>query len=117
VFCELISNHLVGLSWLNPRTWHKQAKSDVSGVSTELAPPDEEAARHRRNREQQYNRAFIEKHIRDNARRRGESAPANDDDLEMALSYGKERGPPGYNAPSGYTRPATQATGMIYVPG
>jgi hypothetical protein len=61
--------------------------------------------------------AFIEKHIRDNARRRGEPAPANDDDLEMALSYGKERAPPGYGVPSGYTRPATQATGMIYVPG
>jgi hypothetical protein len=42
--------------------------------------------------------AFIEKHIRDNARRRGEPAPANDDDLEMALSYGKERAPPGYGA-------------------
>jgi hypothetical protein len=114
---DLIRTRLVGLSWLNPRTWHKQPKFDIIGVSAEREMLDADAARRSREREQQYNRAFIEKHTRDIARSRGESAPANDDDLEMALSYGKERAPPGYNAPSGYTRPATQATGMIYVPG
>ena len=108
--------------WYNPRTWHKHAKSDVSGVTeTELHPskdasPGADAARTSRERERQYNHAFIEKHTRDIARSRGESAPDNDDDLEMALSYGKERAPPGYNAPSGYRAPPTMATGQMYVP-
>jgi len=106
----------VGFTLWNPRTWHRRAKSDVR-VVTDAELPDEDVARHNREREQQYNRAFIEKHTRDIARSRGENAPDNDNDLEMALSYGKERAPPGYDAPSGYTRPATMATGMIYVPG
>jgi hypothetical protein len=113
---RLIATRLIGLSWFKPRTWHKQTKPDDTSVTTKAELPDADAARRSRDREQQYNRAFIEKHTRDITRSRGESAPANDDDLEMALSYGKERAPPGYNAPSGYTRPATQATGMIYVP-
>ncbi|GAB7332327.1 hypothetical protein MBLNU13_g04156t1 [Cladosporium sp. NU13] len=104
--------------WWNPRTWHKHAKSDVSDViETELHPskdaPEADAARTSRERERQYNRAFIEKHTRDIARSRGEVAPDNDDDLELALSYGKERAPPGYNAPSGYRAPPTMATGQI----
>ena len=111
--------------WYNPRTWHKQAKSDVSGVDgAELHPrpskdaqdPNVDEARHSRERERQYNRAFIEQHTRDIARRRGESAPDNDDDLEEALSYGKEGTPPGYNAPSGYRAQPTMATGQMYVP-
>jgi hypothetical protein len=99
------------VAWWNPRTWHKQSKSDVSGTD-----PDADATRYSRERERQYNRAFIEKHTRDNARRRGESAPENDDDLEEALRYGKERVPPGYNAPSGFRAPPTMATGQMYVP-
>ena len=111
------------VAWWNPRTWHKQSKSDVSGVNeAELHSrpskdvPGADEVRYSRERERQYNRAFIEKHTRDNARRRGESAPENDDDLEEALSYGKERAPPGYNAPSGYRAPPTMATGQMYVP-
>jgi hypothetical protein len=107
--------------WYNPRSWHKQAKSDASGVTeTELHPSkdrsDADETRNSRERERQYNRAFIEKHTRDIARRRGESAPDNEDDLEEALSYGKERAPPGYNAPSGYRAQPTMATGQMYVP-
>ena len=102
--------------------WHKHARSDGSGVSdielhlSKDAPPEADAARNSRERERQYNRAFIEKHTREIARRRGESAPDNDDDLEVALSYGKERAPPGYHAPSGYRAPPTMATGQMYVP-
>ncbi|KAM0702246.1 hypothetical protein Q7P35_011156 [Cladosporium inversicolor] len=110
------------MAWWNPRTWHKQSKPDVSGVTeTELHPskgdaPDAIAIRTSRERERQYNRAFIEKHTRDNARRRGEIVPDNDDDLEEALRYGKERAPPGYNELSEYRGQPTMATGQMYVP-
>ena len=115
---ELTVTRLSGFCWWNPRTWHERSKpADVGGVTeAELPDPVPAEAGRDKERERQYNRAFIEKHTRDIARSRGESAPDNDDDLETALSYGKERAPPGYNAPSGYTRPATMATGMIYVP-
>ena len=122
--CRKLTRHATPIAWWNPRTWHKHAKSDGSGVTdAELhlskdAPPDADAARNsrERERERQYNRAFIEKHTREIARRRGESAPDDDGDLEVALSYGKERAPPGYHAPSGYRAPPTMATGQIYVP-
>ena len=119
---ELTSTTIV---WYNPRSWHRQVKSDVSGVdaaelhprpSKDIPDPNTDEARHSRERERQYNRAFIEKHTRDIARRCGERAPDNDDDLEEALSYGKERAPPGYNSPSGYRAQPTMATGQMYVP-
>ena len=114
-------SRLIAVAWWNPRTWHKQSKSDVSGVTeTEPHPsqdaPEADAARTSRERERQYNRAFIEKHTRDIARSRGEYAPENDDDLEEALRYGKERAPPGYNELSEYRGQPTMATGQMYIP-
>ena len=70
---------------------------------------------HMRELHRQRNRAIIEKYTRKIARERGEPAPADDTDLELALNYGRDpvdQPPP---PPPVYTAQPTVATGQTYV--
>jgi hypothetical protein len=112
VLCGIIAVGLVVLWWWFPRAWQKGVNSDVREATGQGDP---NVSSYARETQRQYNRAIIERHERNIARGRGESAPANDDDLELALNHGREVPPPGYNAPPGYSAPPTMATGQTYV--
>jgi hypothetical protein len=110
VLAGLVVVGFIVLWWWFPRTWQKATNSDVAEVTGAGQPG---VTSHTRELQRARNRAIIERHERKIARGRGQAAPENDDDLELALNYGKEA--PLQMPPPTYTAPPTMATGQIYV--
>jgi hypothetical protein len=97
--------------WWFPRAWQKGTNSDHNEIAGAGQPG---ANSYTRELHRQRNRAIIEKHTRKIARERGEPAPADDTDLELALNWGREpeeHQPP----PPTYTAQPTTATGQTSV--
>jgi hypothetical protein len=106
----LVVAGFIVLWWWFPRAWQKGINSDQQEY-TGAGQPGVDG--NTRELQRQRNRAIIERYTRKIARERGEPAPADDTDLELALNYGRdpvERPPP----PS-YTAQPTMATGQTYV--
>ena len=111
VLAGLVAVGLVVLWWWFPRAWQKGINSDELEYTGAGEPG---VSNHMRELQRQRNRAIIERHTRKIARERGEAAPADDLDLELALNYGRD--PVEHQAPPPtYTAQPTMATGQTYV--
>ena len=102
------------LWWWFPRAWQKGINSDHREYTGADVPGVDN---HMRELQRQRNRAIIERHTRKIARERGEPAPADDADLELALNWGRESVPVERAPPPVYsaTTQPTGATGQTYV--
>lgn len=110
VLCGLVAVGLIVLWWWFPRAWQKGINSDHREYTGADVPGVDN---HMRELQRQRNRAIIEKHTRKIARERGEPAPADDTDLELALNWGRD--PVDQPPPPVYTAQPTGATGQTYV--
>jgi hypothetical protein len=111
VLTGLVVIGLIVLWFWFPRAWQKGVNSDVRDYT---GAGDPAVDSHMRDIQRQRNRAIIERHTRKIARERGEPAPADDTDLELALNYGRD--PVDHPAPPPtYSAQPTMATGQTYV--
>jgi hypothetical protein len=107
----LVVAGLIVLWWWFPRAWQKGINSDHDEYTGAGQPG---ANSYTRELQRQRNRAIIERHTRKIARERGEPAPADDADLELALNWGRE--PVEQQAPPPiYTAQPKMATGQTHV--
>ena len=105
----LVVAGFIVLWWWFPRAWQKGVNSDERDYTGAGQPGVDN---HMRELHRQRNRAIIERHTRKIARERGEPAPADDTDLELALNYGRE--PVDRPPPPVYTAQPTTATGQTH---
>lgn len=112
VLTGLVAVGLVLLWWWFPRAWQKGIDSDHREYTGAGVPGVDD---NMRDLNRQRNRAIIERHTREIARQRGEPAPADDTDLELALNYGRDPVDTAPPPPPVYTAQPTVATGQTYV--